>query len=112
MTSEGRRRVQDNAIRALLLSNTDHEFSLPSLISFFLLFYGLAIVTTGVAVPSGLFVPCILCGASYGRAVGFLMTEIYPVRVSCAILEEAVPHSYAEKEGGEMLCVPGLANAK
>jgi len=85
MTPVGLTRVQDNAIRALLLSNTDHEFSLPSLISFFLLFYGLAIVTTGVAVPSGLFVPCILCGASYGRAVGFLMTEFYPVRACVCV---------------------------
>jgi chloride channel 7 len=47
-----------------------------SLTIFFLFFYALSILTYGVAVPSGLFVPCILCGASYGRLVGMFMTEL------------------------------------
>ena len=60
-------RAQDNAIRSLFSSNTDHEYDVISLTTFFLFFYGLSILTIGINVPSGLFVPCILCGATYGR---------------------------------------------
>mmetsp|Transcript_33733 Transcript_33733/g.86204 ORF Transcript_33733/g.86204 Transcript_33733/m.86204 type:complete len:833 (-) Transcript_33733:225-2723(-) len=68
--------TQDNAIRSLFSSNTGHEYSVSTLTIFFLFFYALSILTYGVAVPSGLFVPCILCGASYGRLVGMFMTEM------------------------------------
>mmetsp|Transcript_11530 Transcript_11530/g.32699 ORF Transcript_11530/g.32699 Transcript_11530/m.32699 type:complete len:826 (+) Transcript_11530:309-2786(+) len=68
--------TQDNAIRALFSSNTDHEYSVTTLTLFFVFFFGLSILTYGVTVPSGLFVPSILCGASYGRLVGMLMTEL------------------------------------
>lgn len=37
--------------------------------------YSLALVTYGISVPSGLFVPCILAGATYGRLTGRLMAE-------------------------------------
>ena len=33
----------------------------------------LAVVTYGIAVPSGLFVPCILIGSGYGRCIGELL---------------------------------------
>eukprot|EP00241_Pyramimonas_parkeae_P016914 CAMPEP_0114281078 /NCGR_PEP_ID=MMETSP0059-20121206/2786_1 /TAXON_ID=36894 /ORGANISM="Pyramimonas parkeae, Strain CCMP726" /LENGTH=755 /DNA_ID=CAMNT_0001401535 /DNA_START=189 /DNA_END=2456 /DNA_ORIENTATION=- len=69
--------TQDNAIRALFGSNTDHEFDVTSLTTFFLFFYALAILTYGISVPAGLFVPGILCGASYGRLVGYAMTEFH-----------------------------------
>lgn len=42
---------------------------------FFVFFYLLAILTYGVSIPSGLFVPCILCGASYGRIMGIYMSD-------------------------------------
>jgi chloride channel 6 len=48
-------------------------FSLTSLAIFFICFYFLACWTYGASVPSGLFVPCLLCGASYGRFVGELL---------------------------------------
>jgi len=69
--------TQDNAIRSLFSSNTDHEYDVVSLTTFFLFFYGLSILTIGINVPSGLFVPCILCGATYGRLAGYVMTELY-----------------------------------
>ena len=34
------------------------------------MYFVLAVVTYGMAVPSGLFVPCILIGASMGRVIG------------------------------------------
>ncbi|XP_033097754.1 chloride transport protein 6-like isoform X2 [Anneissia japonica] len=37
---------------------------------FFMVFFFLACWTYGAMVPSGLFVPCLLCGAAYGRFVG------------------------------------------
>ena len=68
--------TQDNAIRALFSSKSDHEYSVFALTTFFFFFYFLAILTYGVSVPSGLFVPSILCGAAYGRLVGMVMTEL------------------------------------
>jgi len=40
------------------------------LILFCFVYFVLAVITYGMAVPSGLFVPCILIGASMGRVVG------------------------------------------
>lgn len=40
---------------------------------FFVLFFFLSCWTYGASVPSGLFVPCILCGASYGRFCAALL---------------------------------------
>ena len=48
-------------------------FSMPSLGIFFVCFFLLACWTYGVAVPSGLFVPSLLCGAAYGRFVANLL---------------------------------------
>ncbi|TRY96888.1 hypothetical protein DNTS_015424 [Danionella cerebrum] len=43
------------------------SFSPVTLALFFLLYFVLSCWTYGVSVPSGLFVPCLLCGASLGR---------------------------------------------
>ncbi|KAM1135575.1 hypothetical protein ACFX19_045252 [Malus domestica] len=65
--------TNDNAIRNLLSSSSDGEFRLSTLIVFFVTVYFLGIVTYGIAVPSGLFIPVILAGSSYGRVVGTLL---------------------------------------
>lgn len=44
-------------------------FSPTTLSLFFLLYFLLACWTYGVSVPSGLFVPLLLCGAAFGRLV-------------------------------------------
>ncbi|XP_031554445.1 chloride transport protein 6-like isoform X2 [Actinia tenebrosa] len=62
---------QEGAIKQLF--HLDGAFSLTSLGIFFTCFYFLACWTYGASVPSGLFVPCLLCGASYGRFVGELL---------------------------------------
>lgn len=36
------------------------------------------VVSYGTAVPSGLFVPCILCGCAYGRLLGEFMRDTFP----------------------------------
>ncbi|KAJ8441195.1 hypothetical protein Cgig2_024924 [Carnegiea gigantea] len=60
--------TNDDAIRNLFSST--REFQLPSLFIFFVTVYALGIVTYGIAVPAGLFIPVILAGSVYGRLVG------------------------------------------
>ncbi|XP_077998809.1 H(+)/Cl(-) exchange transporter 6-like [Glandiceps talaboti] len=62
---------QETAIKQLF--HQEGAFSLPSLGIFFILFYFLACWTYGILVPSGLFVPCLLCGAAYGRFIGNIL---------------------------------------
>ena len=48
-------------------------FSPVTLSVFFLLYFLLACWTYGVSVPSGLFVPSLLCGAAFGRLVSNIL---------------------------------------
>ncbi|KXJ22588.1 Chloride transport protein 6 [Exaiptasia diaphana] len=66
---------QEGAVKQLF--HLDGAFSLPSLAIFFICFYFLACWTYGASVPSGLFVPCLLCGASYGRFVGEVLRRFF-----------------------------------
>lgn len=68
--------TNDDTIRNLFSPKNDHEFYLSTLFVFFVAIYFLGIVTYGIAVPSGLFIPVILAGASYGRLVGRLLGSI------------------------------------
>lgn len=68
--------TNDDAIRNLFSSGFDKEFQLSTLIVFFAAIYCLGIITYGIAVPSGLFIPVILAGASYGRLVGTLLGSL------------------------------------
>ncbi|KAI4342755.1 hypothetical protein MLD38_027340 [Melastoma candidum] len=69
--------TQDDAIRNLFSAKTVHEFSAPSLLSFLVMFYTLAVVTYGTAVPAGQFVPGIMIGSTYGRLVGMFVVKFY-----------------------------------
>lgn len=64
--------TNDDAIRNLFRSGTEKEFHIYTLIIFFAAIFCLGIITYGIAIPSGLFIPVILAGASYGRLVGRL----------------------------------------
>ncbi|KAL5699798.1 hypothetical protein ACHQM5_030652 [Ranunculus cassubicifolius] len=68
--------TNDDGIRNLFSSGTDDEFYLSSLFIFFAAIYFLGIVTYGIAIPSGLFIPVILAGATYGRIVGTVLGPI------------------------------------
>ena len=70
--------LQDDAIRNLFSSKTKAEYSVNTLIVFTAIFYGLAVLTYGISVPTGLFVPSILCGAAYGRLVGIFVADMHP----------------------------------
>ncbi|CAI9284573.1 unnamed protein product [Lactuca saligna] len=41
------------------------------------MFYGLAVVTFGTAVPAGQFVPSIMIGSTYGHLVGMFVVRLY-----------------------------------
>lgn len=41
------------------------------------MFYSLAVVTFGAAVPAGQFVPGIMIGSTYGRLVGMFVVKFY-----------------------------------
>ncbi|XP_072569613.1 H(+)/Cl(-) exchange transporter 6 isoform X1 [Paramormyrops kingsleyae] len=58
---------QEVAINQLF--HQDGTFSPVTLTIFFVLYFLLACWTYGVSVPSGLFVPSLLCGAAFGRLV-------------------------------------------
>ncbi|KAJ6816447.1 chloride channel protein CLC-c-like isoform X1 [Iris pallida] len=68
--------TNDDAIRNLFSGGTDNEFHISTLIIFFGAIYFLGLVTYGIAIPSGLFIPVILAGASYGRLVGHILRPI------------------------------------
>ncbi|KAG6420135.1 hypothetical protein SASPL_116654 [Salvia splendens] len=69
--------TQDDAIRNLFSAKTIHEFSAQSLLTFLVMFYSLAVVTFGTAVPAGQFVPGIMIGSTYGRLVGMFAVNFY-----------------------------------
>ncbi|KAF9614091.1 hypothetical protein IFM89_015353 [Coptis chinensis] len=68
--------TNDDAIRNLFSSGTEDEFYISTLLIFFAAIYCLGIITYGIAIPSGLFIPVILAGASYGRFVGTILGPI------------------------------------
>lgn len=59
-----------------LLFHMHHRiFPHGSLIIFFSVYIGLATLTYGIAVPSGLFVPSLLSGAAFGRLLGNILDQ-------------------------------------
>ncbi|XP_020086151.1 chloride channel protein CLC-c [Ananas comosus] len=68
--------TNDDAIRNLFSGGTESEFYISTLFIFFFAVYALGLVTYGIAVPSGLFIPVILAGSSFGRLVGTLLGPI------------------------------------
>merc|ERR1719383_1436206 len=73
--------THDNIICNLFAARTDHEFSVATLLTFFLFYYVLAIWTAGSAIPAVLFVPSIILGAAYGRIIGIYMSDKQGTRI-------------------------------
>jgi len=68
---------QDRALK-MLFSRASHLFSFGSLAVFFPIYFIMIIVTSGMTVAGGLFVPMMLAGASYGRFVGLVVVKLFP----------------------------------
>ncbi|KAL6533479.1 hypothetical protein OROMI_027591 [Orobanche minor] len=62
--------TNDDAVRSIFSINTPKQFNIVSLAIFFALYCILGLITFGIAVPSGLFLPIILMGSAYGRMLG------------------------------------------
>ncbi|KAL3636684.1 hypothetical protein CASFOL_018983 [Castilleja foliolosa] len=65
--------TNDDAVRNIFSINTPNEFHISSLAIFFAIYCVLGLITFGIAVPSGLFLPIILMGSAYGRMLGIAM---------------------------------------
>uniref|UniRef100_UPI0037E94EED H(+)/Cl(-) exchange transporter 6 n=1 Tax=Semicossyphus pulcher TaxID=241346 RepID=UPI0037E94EED len=72
---------QEAAIHQLF--HQDGTFSPLTLSVFFLLYFLLACWTYGVSVPSGLFVPSLLCGAAFGRLVANILKVKLGMDIYC-----------------------------
>jgi chloride channel 7 len=68
--------TSEESIRTLFHAQPG-SYNLLTLSFFFLVYFSLACFTYGLNVPSGLFVPCILSGAAFGRFVGVLIPMIF-----------------------------------
>lgn len=68
--------TNDDAIRNLFSPRHRKQFQISTLLIFFVGTYFLGVITYGIAIPSGLFIPVILAGSSYGRLVGRLVGPI------------------------------------
>ncbi|KAL6623157.1 hypothetical protein ACP70R_033036 [Stipagrostis hirtigluma subsp. patula] len=62
-----------DATRNIFSTGTAGEFRLDSLLIFFAVYCVLGLVTFGIAVPSGLFLPIILMGSAYGRILALVL---------------------------------------
>eukprot|EP00730_Choanoeca_flexa_P001061 TRINITY_DN10465_c0_g1_i2.p1 TRINITY_DN10465_c0_g1~~TRINITY_DN10465_c0_g1_i2.p1 ORF type:complete len:815 (+),score=173.41 TRINITY_DN10465_c0_g1_i2:23-2446(+) len=56
------------------------SYNIQTLALFAVAYWALGCVTYGLAIPSGLFVPCLLTGAAWGRLVGTVLSLIFPNR--------------------------------
>ncbi|KAI3978030.1 hypothetical protein MKX01_032407 [Papaver californicum] len=65
--------TNDDAVRNIFSTSTPTEFHPVSLLVFFGVYCILGLITFGIAVPSGLFLPIILMGSAYGRLLGMAM---------------------------------------
>ncbi|CAN6360813.1 unnamed protein product [Urochloa humidicola] len=64
-----------DATRNIFSTGTSGEFRLDSLLIFLAIYSVLGLVTFGIAVPSGLFLPIILMGSAYGRIVALVLAR-------------------------------------
>jgi len=66
----------DEVIHAML--HDPAPLAKPALLLYFFVTFLLAVVTYGIQVPSGLFVPCIVLGGSFGRLWGEILRDVLP----------------------------------
>ena len=52
-----------------------------SLLIFCMVYFLLTCWTYGIVVSSGLFIPCLLIGASWGRLLGIVLYSLFPSQV-------------------------------
>ncbi|XP_078447465.1 chloride channel protein CLC-b-like [Wolffia australiana] len=85
--------TNDDAVRRVFSTATAGEFGTAALTAFFAFYCVLGLITFGIAVPSGLFLPIILMGSGYGRLIavmasGFIKMDqgLYAVLGAAALM--------------------------
>ena len=68
--------TETGTVRHLFSRGSLSEFNLPTLLFFFITYFGLALYSSGSAVAGGLLVPLLIIGGSYGRLFGLLMIRM------------------------------------
>jgi chloride channel 7 len=68
----------EKSVRALL-HDEKGTYAHGTLAIFAFLYFLLGTWTYGLSVPSGLFIPCLLCGAAWGRMIGMWMGEHFQI---------------------------------
>lgn len=68
--------VNDDVVRNLFSVGTANEFTYKALLIYMAQSYFLALITYGTPVPSGLFLPVMITGATYGRMAGMIMRSL------------------------------------
>jgi chloride channel 6 len=84
---------QETAIKQLFHQNG--AFTLPTLWIVFLVYFVLACWTYGAGIPSGLFIPCLVIGATYGRFVALALTLLEHQFPILHFLTNLYPGTYA-----------------
>eukprot|EP01132_Coremiostelium_polycephalum_P002121 gene2121-2612_t len=66
--------TQEGALK-LLYSRTNGIFSPAILLCFAIFYFGLAVITSGLYMASGIFIPMMVIGAAWGRLIGILLSS-------------------------------------
>ncbi|KAJ8566905.1 hypothetical protein K7X08_019113 [Anisodus acutangulus] len=83
--------TNEDAVRNIFSLNTATEFQVTSLLIFFVLYCILGVITFGIAVPSGLFLPIILMGSGYGQLLGIAMRPYTKIDQGLYLFLEQLP---------------------
>jgi chloride channel 7 len=59
-------------------SSSYDTFDTGALMLFFIPYFGVSSLVSGLLCPAGLFVPMLLSGASFGRIVGHILNTAFP----------------------------------
>ncbi|KPA75597.1 putative chloride channel protein [Leptomonas pyrrhocoris] len=78
-----------NTIRHLFSRQTAGEFTVANLLLYFFIYFGFAVLSSGMAVAGGLVVPSLVMGAVFGRLYGLLLFKMGAKEVP------GIPNSYA-----------------
>lgn len=60
-----------------LFSRTQGTFGLSALAVFMIVYFGQAVVTAGISLAAGMFIPPMIIGAAVGRFVGEMLFQAY-----------------------------------
>lgn len=69
--------------------NYKYDYQILDMLVFFLLWYVFTILTSGTALPAGIFMPCIMIGCALGEMYYTIATYFFPDN------QDLYPQSYA-----------------